>query len=199
MVSFVGIGLKHLKAFCTAIGSLLLGVHVVSGADLGWRTAENLPFLIRSGIEIAHNAAGKRAAALSLLCSLDGDLHLLLRTRLPIPEAYRNDILGRDNNVSMFVGEGIDRELPIVVDVVAKGRDRFATLHEWLTGIKAPDTIVTPPLSTEQIAMLRDWFGSTLPTKVSIVGIHETGVFMVGTRTGDAIRDLRASCLVTGD
>jgi hypothetical protein len=113
------------------------------------------------------------------------------------PEGFRKNILGRDDDVSIFVGEGIKWQLPIVVDVVAKGRNEVESFAEWLTGIDAPDTIVTPPLSTEQVATLEGWFGSTPPTKVSVVGILETGVFMVGTRAGDAIRELQESCVAS--
>jgi hypothetical protein len=43
--------------------------------------------------------------------------------------------------------------------------------------------------STSQIATLEGWFGSIPPAKVSVVGISETGVFMLGTGTGKAILD----------
>jgi hypothetical protein len=181
---------------CTLVWLLLMATCGYS-ANLDWTAAENVPFTIRSGVEVARHATGKTPAALSLVCSAPGTLHLLLRTRLPIPEGFRKNILGRDDDVSIFVGEGIKWQLPIVVDVVAKGRNEVESFAEWLTGIDAPDTIVTPPLSTEQVATLEGWFGSTPPTKVSVVGILETGVFMVGTRAGDAIRELQESCVAS--
>jgi hypothetical protein len=62
-----------------------------------------------------------------------------------------------------------------------------------LLGINAPDTIITPPLSVAQVATLEGWFGSVPPTKVSVVGIWETGVFLVGSRASDAIRSRKAA------
>lgn len=178
----------------TAASLFLLVPNVGRGANLDWRTAENVPFTIISGVEIAHHVAGKAAAKLSLVCSGQGGLHLLLRTRLPIPEAYRRNIIGRDEDVSLFVGKGIERQLPIVVDVVAKGRSHIEKAEEWLIGIDAPDTIITPPLSIAQVATLESWFGSVPPIKVAVVGILETGVFMVGARASDAIRTIREDC-----
>ena len=56
------------------------------------------------------------------------------------------------------------------------------------------DTIVTAPLSINEITALEDWFGRAPPTKVSFIGVEETGVFMVGTRNGQAIREFRKDC-----
>jgi hypothetical protein len=182
-----------------ALAWLLLMTACGYSANLDWSAAENVPFTIRSGVEVARHASGKTPAALSFVCSAGGSLHLLLRTRLPIPNGFRRNILGRDEVVSMFIGEGTRLQLPLVVDVVAKGRDEVEPVADWLIGIDAPDTVVTSQLSTEQVDTLERWFGSTPPTKVSVLGILETGVFMVGTRAGDAIRDLRKSCVASAD
>lgn len=175
---------------------LLLAPQIVWSANLDWRAAENVPFTIKSGIEMARHAAGHTPAQLSFVCSVQGSLHLLLRTRLP-PEGYRRNIRGRYSHVDLFVGEGIKNQLSIVVDVVAAGRNHVANVEEWVIGIDAPDTIITPPLSATQVETLEGWFGSVPPPRVSVVGIRETGVFMVGTRAGDAIRIQREGCTAT--
>jgi hypothetical protein len=181
----------------TAANLILLVPEALGSANLDWQAAENVPFTIRSGVEVARHAAGQTPARLSFVCSAQGSLHLLLRTRLPIPEAYRRNIVGRVDGVAVFVGEGIKKQLRIVVDVVATGRNHVEKVEEWLIGIDAPDTIITPPLSATQVATLEGWFGSVPPAKVSIVGVWETGVFMVATRAGDAIRILREGCTAT--
>lgn len=175
----------------------LLAPTLKPSAKLDWRSAEGVPFEISSGVELARHAAGKRPAKLSLVCSVRSSLHLLLRTRLPFPEGYRPDRFGRDDDVAIFVGAGIERQLPIVVDVVATGRNRIKKLEDFLFGIDEPDTIITPPLSAVQAAKLEGWFGTVPPTRVSVAGMWETAVFMVGTRAGDAIRTLREGCAAT--
>jgi hypothetical protein len=72
---------------CTLVWLLLMTTCGYS-ANLDWTAAENVPFTIRSGVEVARHATGKTPAALSLVCSAPGTLHLLLRTRLPIPRAF---------------------------------------------------------------------------------------------------------------
>jgi hypothetical protein len=162
-------------------------LEVRSAADLDWRAARNVPYQIRDGLELARNRADKAFASLSLICSSEGETHLLLLTRLPGQEGFRRDAPGRDDEVSLFV-EGISHMMPIVVDVVAIGESNTPETSGKL------DTIVTPPLPRDAMVTLSDWFGHSPPTKVSVVGIDETGVFMVGTRDGLAVQDFDETC-----
>ncbi|MGC5778827.1 hypothetical protein [Methylobacterium sp. NFXW15] len=178
---------------------LLLAPNIVQSANLDWPAAKGLSFKITHGVEIGRNATGKPAAQLSFVCSAQGGLHLLLRTRLPIEYPYRKNLMGRVNDVWLYVGKGIERKIQFVFDVVAQGRGNAQDLDEWIFGIDDPDTIVTPQMSMEQVASLENLFGTTPPTRVSVVGIWETGVFMVGAHPGSAIRKIRENCVATSD
>jgi hypothetical protein len=57
--------------------------------------------------------------------------------------------------------------------------------------------LVTTPIKADEIKTIGSWFGDRPPSKVSIVGYAETGVFMVGAVAGPAIAEFDASC-VTG-
>lgn len=160
-------------------------------AERGEQDAKGLPFQIRSGVEIARQP-DTRPASLKLICSESRKLHLLLLTRLPGPRWAIQP--GQDNNVSLFV-DGIEQELPITVDVVDKGDDPSWLVRLWAGEAAGPlDTIVTPPLSDSQITTLENWFGTTPPEKVSVVGIFETGTFMKGSASGQQIREQSAAC-----
>ncbi|MEM5495394.1 hypothetical protein [Hoeflea sp. AS16] len=129
---------------------------------------------------------------LYLLCSANGNLHIVLSTRLPSPRwSVRK---GRDDHVSLFV-DGIEHELPLVVDLVDRGRD--LVWYEQLFAdedIGETDTIVTPPLDPNDVAKVGRWFDPTASQKISVVGIQETGVFMTATGSASEIQELFSSC-----
>lgn len=181
------------RLFClSAVAFFGFGLPPISAnaaADLDWRAARNVPYEIREGIEIARNRVGKPLASLSLICTSEGTTHLLLLTRLPGEDGFRRSMPGRDDDVAIFVGEGISNRMPIVVDVVALSDSDAAEDADRV------ETIITLALSREAVTTLADWFGPGPPSKVSVAGIDETGVFMVGTRDGRAIRDFADACV----
>ncbi|WP_199091328.1 hypothetical protein [Bosea sp. ASV33] len=163
--------------------------------DLDWRTAEEIPFVLRDGVELARHSAARTPASLSLICGVDGGLHLLLRTRLPIPAEFRRNMPGRVENVSVIIGDGMTQQLQVAVDIVATASGS-GWWFERLVGGKPLDTMVTSRLPPEKVTMLESWFGSSRPpSRVAVMGILETGSFMVGTRTGEAIGTLRSNCV----
>ncbi|WP_339763944.1 hypothetical protein [uncultured Hoeflea sp.] len=190
----MGITLKN-RLWLLIIGSAcaILSVSQNVAAEVAWRSVRGIPFEVRSGIEVARHTEGKRPAWLYLLCSANGNLHIVLSTRLPSPRwTVRKR---RDDHVSLFV-DGIEHELPLVVDLVDRGRDL-----EWYEQLFADedigetDTIVTPPLDPNDVAKVGRWLDLAAPQKVSVVGIQETGVFMKSTGSASEIQELLSSCL----
>lgn len=160
----------------SVLGCVLL---VGCGPEVGWQHARALPFAVRDGLQIAKGSQLSERRSLDLICNRAGTVHLLLHTRLPIPREFRR--LGRDNDAVVFV-DGIERRIPIVVDIVA---------------ITPVDEIVSTRLSNGDIQKLETSFGPSRPRRVSVVGIHETGVETRGASSGSSIDRFAKSC--TGD
>ncbi len=160
---------------------------------MSWQHDKAMPFIVTDGLEIAREAQGKAQASLYIVCSQNKELHLVLSTRLPGPRWAIEK--GRDENVSLFVG-GIERQLKVVMDLVAKGQD-LTWLESAVSrdGEGEPDTLATTPIKADEVKTIGPWFGDTPPLKVSIVGYAETGVFMVGTVAGPAIAEFNGSCV----
>ncbi|WP_105419124.1 hypothetical protein [Neorhizobium sp. T25_27] len=160
---------------------------------MSWQHVKAMPFVVKDGLEIARQAQGKAPASLHIVCSENKELHLVLSTRLPGPRWAIEK--GRDEEVSLFVG-GIERQLKVVMDMVAKGQD-LTWLESAVSrdGRGEPDTLVTTPLKAAEITKLSSWFGDMPPLKVSIVGYAETGVVMVGAVSGPAIAEVNAWCV----
>jgi len=172
---------------------VVLSTGQAHAAMLPWQHVKAMPFIALDGLEIARQAQGKVPASLYIVCSQNKELHLVLSTRLPGPRWAIEK--GRDDNVSLFVG-GAERQLKVVMDLVAKGQDLT-----WLESAvsrgseREPDTLVTTPIKADEVKTIGAWFGDTPPSKVSIVGYAETDVFMVGAVAGPAIAEFNASCV----
>lgn len=162
-------------------------------AEMSWRDIRSSLLAAHSAVEIARHREGARPASLNLLCSRNGHLLMLLSARLPGPRWVIDK--GRDDHVSLFV-DGIKQQLALVVDIVEKGRN--LSWFEWLFSDEdagEPDTIVTAPLSPEDLTKVGRWFDPHPPSKVSVVGVSETGVFMKGIVSGSEIREFLSSCI----
>lgn len=174
---------------------LIVGTGVGHANELSLDSARNLPVGVQKGIEIASRTGSDNPASLNLICSSDGDKHFVLITRLPFPRwlegRYRR---GASDRASLFVN-GIGQKLDIAFEMINIGPSA-ATLSNFL-GIAdegEPDTAFSVPLMPEHVDALENWFGATSPEKVSVVGLLETGVFMRGLVTGDAIHEFGTSC-----
>ena len=162
-------------------------------AEPSWKHVKELPFSVRSGIEIARHEKGKAPASLYLICSQNAEPHLILSTRLPGPRWSVEK--RRDDNVELFVGSP-DRRLRIAMELVSKGRD-LTWLEAMVSnaGEGEPDTLVTPPLKTDDLVKVGLWFGDTPPSNVSVGGYDETGVYMAGIVSGTTISEFTSSCV----
>ncbi|WP_105436359.1 hypothetical protein [Neorhizobium tomejilense] len=100
------------------IGPLCVLLSTGQAPARSWQHDKAMPFIVKDGLEIARQAQGKAPASLYIVCSENKELHLVLSTRLPGPRwAIKK---GRDEGVSLVVG-GIERQLKVVMDLVAKG------------------------------------------------------------------------------
>lgn len=82
------------------------------------------------------------------------------------------------------------------MELVSKGRD-LTWLEAMVSneGEGEPDTLVTPPLKTGDLVRVGLWFGDTPPSKVSVGGYDETGVYMAGIVSGATISEFTSSCV----
>lgn len=184
------INLLRILSLCVAT---LAGFILTSGAnEQPWQRAKNVPFQIKSGLLLADEAPQRRSATLSLVCDSDGQLRLVLVTRLPGRDF--GIVLGQNVPASLFVN-GIKQEQEIAVDVVAVGRP-LGLVESWFNeeDEAEPDTITSPPLSPGVLNNLENWFMPSRPNRVSVMGIYETGVFMKGVVDGAEIKQFRTIC-----
>lgn len=166
----------------------------IAAIEIGIRSVDGLPFSVRSSMEIARHTAWTRTAALSLLCSEGGNLHFKLTTRLPAARQFVRDN-EREDDVSLFV-DGYEKNLQFATTIVKRGRDiRWYERLLLSEALGEPDTVVTPPLDPIDVAKISRWFEPVPPSRVSVVGIHETGTYMKGTGSASDIRDFLSACL----
>jgi hypothetical protein len=184
---------RSILKVCIQAVCLLISVDQVSAAETIRREVRAESFRVQDVLTIARQAHGKTPASLDLICSQTSALHLILSTRLPGPRWSIEQ--GRDDNVSLFIGD-TDHELNVVMKLVKKGRD-LSWLESAISreGEGELDTLVTTPLAVDDAAIISLWFGSSPPSKVSIVGYAETGVFMAGIVSGRAISEFSSSCV----
>lgn len=178
---------------CMGTVCVLLSIGQAYANEPPWQHVRAMPFRVRDSLEIAQQAAGKAPAYLYLVCSQSFELHLILSTRLPGPRSRIEK--GHDDNVSLFVGN-VNQQLKVAMDLIDRGQDlpwlEAAVSHD---GDGELDMLVTMPIRADEIATIGAWFGDTPPSKVSIVGYSETGVFMAGVAAGPAITEFSASCV----
>lgn len=160
-----------------------------------FRSVDRLPFEVRSEIEMANNRIWARPASLSLLCSVDGDLHIVLSTRLPVSDRRFVRINEYDDHVLLWAS-GFKMQLPLSTTLVERGRDRMWFEHLLFPeALGEPDLIVTPPLDPDEVAKTVLWFDPDPPSRVIVGGVGETIVRMKGTGSASDIRELLSSCL----
>lgn len=184
---------KWLFQIVAGIVGGLLAIGSSYAAEPSWKHVKELPFSVRSGIEIARHEKGRTPASLYLICSQNAEPHFILSTRLPGPRWSLEKT--RDDNVALFVSSP-DQRLRIAMELVSKGRDltwlEAAVSNE---GEGEPDTLVTPPLKTDDLVKVGLWFGDPSPSKVSVVGYAETGVYMAGIVSRATISEFTSSCV----
>lgn len=87
------------------------------------------------------------------------------------------------------------QEMDLQWTLAARGKDDpWGGYFFWRKNLNEPDTLISAPLTGDQIATISRWFGQAPPSEVSIIGFLETGVFMTGKATGKAIADFDAYC-----
>ncbi|MCV3766649.1 hypothetical protein [Rhizobium sp. TRM95796] len=143
-------------------------------------------------IVIAENNEDQTPASLYLACTTSAARHLLLSTRLPGPrDDYRK---GNKDDAFLYV-ETIEQKMDLKWTLAERGKDDpWGGYLFWRKNLDEPDTLISAPLTGDQIATISRWFGHAPPSEVSIIGFLETGVSMTGKATGKAIADFDASC-----
>lgn len=196
--------MKLLPRFASVLYLIIVSNGTAYARDMSLAFAKNLPIRVVSGIEISSLTSSEepmswqkngKPSSLNLICGPSGDKHLVLVTRLPFPRSLEHKVRpGSRENATLFV-DGIRRELEIVFDLTSVGK-KSDTLGNYLgiTEDGEPDTAFSAPLQSEQTEALAEWFGTTPPKRVDVVGLVETGVFMHGRITGKVIRAFAASC-----
>lgn len=175
---------------CVQAVCLLISADQVPAAETTRLSAKGGPIIIQEVLNIGRHDPEKTAASLDLICSKNSTLHLVLTTRLPGPRWSIKT--GRDT-ASLYIG---DQELKVVMVLVKRGRDL-----SWLEaavsndGEGDPDILLTTPLAADDATAIGSAFGDTPPSKVSVMGYAETGVFMTGIVAGRAISEFSSSCL----
>lgn len=166
-----------------SLSALTLALLAGCDATAGWMEAKNLPIALQDGVEIARNDRPRQTASLNLVCDLDGHLRLLLHTRLPVPNDWRNETRDggrvsvlRDDDVSVFVHHD---QRKIAVNYVLG--DRL-------------DEIISDPFSELEFTNLVASYGHQVPDDVSVVGIEESGIYLRGLATGARMREFGSRC-----
>ncbi|MBB1248414.1 hypothetical protein [Rhizobium sp. G21] len=174
-----------IAAYFTSYTTILLD-QVSSTADIPLVTE------IRNINELAVNIESETPASLYLACTDGSERRLLLSTRLPGPRYdYRK---GNKDDAFLYV-ETIEQKMDLKWTLAERGKDDpWGGYLFWRKNLDEPDTLISAPLTGDQIATISRWFGHAPPSEVSIIGFLETGVFMTGKATGKAIADFDASC-----
>lgn len=186
------------RSVVVAINMLFIGSVAGHSEELSLGSAKNLPVTIRDGIEIASRRDGGKPASLNIICSLSGDKHFVLITRLPFPRWLEGRIIVRKPVSTSVFANGIEQQFKIDFEISNVG-GTAETLGNFLgiTEGGEPDTAFSARLKPQHVDALETWFGTTLPEQVSVVGLLETGVYMRGLVTGNVIREFSASCAPT--
>jgi len=137
-----------------------------------------LPVEVHDTLLIAAGAdRSGRPTTMNLICTKAHQLHLLERTRLPgphderkVPWAYR---------ATMLVDKDLSRKLEVEAELIALGE---------------LDTVLTPPLSPEQLERLALIFGPAIPQGVSFAGVAESIVSVPGKTSGTDIQAFISKC-----
>lgn len=175
---------------CVQAVCLLISADQVPAAETARLSANADPIIIQEVLNIGRHEPEKTAASLDLICSKNSTLHLVLTTRLPSPRWAIG--IGRDT-ASLFIG---DQELKVLMALVKRGREL-----SWLEaavskdGEGDPDILLTSPLVADDATAIGSAFGDKPPSKVSVIGYAETGVFMTGIVAGQAISEFSSLCL----
>jgi hypothetical protein len=142
---------------CAKAVLILIAVYQACATEAGLRNVSATPFIVKSGLEIARQSQGNTPASLHLVCLQNAELRLVVSTRLPAPRWSIG--IGRDDKVSLFIGN-VDHELSVPMELVNKGRN-LTWLGNMVSseGEGEPDTLVTNPLSANDTAAIRRWFG----------------------------------------
>lgn len=156
-------------------GVCLLGLGLW-GVALPPPEARRLPFAAQARLVVARNAPTQAPSALSLVCTSQGDLRLVLVSRLAVPTEFKR--LGR-HEASVSVGRGANyRHFLTPADLVDIGRY---------------DTIVSRPLSPAQTEDMAQGVGAKPPQRVGVL-YRDCGVFLRSVVTEQDIRALASFC-----
>lgn len=168
----------------------MISADQVPAAETARLSAKADPIIIQEVLNIGRQAPEKIAASLDLICSKNSTLHLVLTTRLPGPRWAIET--GRDT-ASLFIG---NQEQKVEMALVKRGRDlswlEAAVLKD---GEGDPDILLTTPLAADDATAIGSAFGNRPPSKVSVIGYAETGVFMTGIVAGRAVSEFSSLCL----
>jgi hypothetical protein len=121
---------------------------------VSWRDFSNLTVSVKGDLEVANNWWLWRRASLRLICSSNGSLYLLLRTRMPGPRGFLKS--GRDGAVELIVGDK-DLKLNARVKLINTG---------------AVDTLATTELSAAELDDLATLFKSTTSEEISFMAME---------------------------
>lgn len=134
---------------------------------------------IRDQLEIARNPPSKPAGQLTLVCTPDSELLLVLVARVPGPR-YVLDL--HDTDQVSLLTDRRGREFRIKAELVAMGK---------------LDVLATEGLSPAEARQLQSLYGVAPPSKVSFMGFHETGIYLRGSVSGTAIDAFSKRCWST--
>jgi hypothetical protein len=133
-----------------------------------WTSTEAVPFPVRAKLEIASRWYPLKRSAVSLLCGPDGP-HLMLRSRLPMPNFIREN---------MRASTAFASHTEVILDWqhVPGG----ISVHSFKTksaivGLASIDTIVSQPLTKIDQTKLLDWLRRGAPQGITYA-VFESGV-----------------------
>lgn len=132
-----------------------------------WTNTEAVPFPVHGKIEIASRWYPLKRSSMSLLCG-PGGLHLMLKSRLPMPQYVRDN---------MRTSKAFTSHTAITFDWVRLPRGMVIHSFETksaLLDLGSVDTIVTRTLTSNDQALLMDWFRRGAPQGISL-GAFESG------------------------
>jgi hypothetical protein len=136
-----------------------------------------LPFQIREDLKLARGSQPFERGSLRLVCTSTRELRLLLQTVLPKRELLR--VLENDK-AELFINHRLDEELVFE--------------QAELVGMGSVDTILTEPLSQDQLSELARLLDESWLKRFSFMTL-ERGTFLLGFTDGTAIHDLANRCL----
>jgi hypothetical protein len=165
--------LKRLIPGAVGIGILLLGAwYFAVPSPVVQADFTSLHFPPKGHIEVASLPGAK--GSLNLVCDDQRNFRFLLTTRMPGP---RDDLRPGTYTATIFIGD-IKHKLEMPVDLV---------------GFSAADTLVSAPLSSNQLGDLTAWLGKSPPQQISFMTM-ERGVFLFGVADEGAVRGFASNC-----